>query len=1079
MPARAATSAFNRWLFLATALLVALTLLRPAPADAAFGFLGKWGTSGTGDLQFQAPFGIATGAAGEVYVADCQLDRVQKFDASGTFLTKWGSGPGTGTSQFNCARDVAVDATGVYVVDYYNNRVQKFTTSGAYVLQFDNAAHGVFDQPVSVAADGLGHVYVVDTSATDNSSQRVQRFDTNGTWQALIGAAGSGLGEYGKPYGVATDTTGAIYVSDQTNTRVVKFTAGGAAATVWGSFGSADGQFGGLQQGLDADASDDVYIADWDNNRVQKFSSTGAFLGKWGTTGSGDLQLEGPMDVASGPSSTLYIADAGNDRIVKYGEGAIALPTVQTGAATGVTSAAATLTGTVNPQGTATSYRFEYGTTTAYGATTTTVDAGAGSAPVAASAALTGRSPNTTYHYRLVALRGGVVVATGEDRTFTTWPDPGGATGCARAGHVVGTVSVCADQLTYDAGLWTASGGVRLNGGVVVGGALTIDDALQRITSAAGTSIGVDRAGGVVPWGTGRLEIDAHAVTDPVSGRSGLAKLDVYDFNRLLQTVIGGLTMNFLGSTGEYLDPADGGGLIFSVRPSFDLGAFINMQPVGSFALGVHAGASSSMRLLGGSLGWNGITLGGGWKIGLLKLEYQSGEDVWAFTGGAEFPFIASVGGIEVSGSLRAGALDALGIKLKTKGIPLGQTGIVLDTFGGSLKGLSDGPGNPLIISALTGGGWTPTGAPDPFNWILHIKDVTLTINTAGSGTLSGGVAILDGEGRLAKGTISFTIAISPFLASGAMNIDIHAVALGLSFAATATMNSQHFTGTGNVSGQLVGIDVASAGGILSDAGAGATTRLCIPWWRPPWHKCWNVGYGLRWANVASFPPDVDFIGGDLEQYRTVSASAARSGARAAAQERRFSVEDGRPLLYVTARATSRHTAFELVGPNGARYRLGAKRRDLYTEVRADGAVSAIVVYGPRPGIWRLRGLDLRKANVAVQEVASLGRLKPGRLSPRGSAKQPLRRSRVKRVTVTWSGRGLPRGTRVDVYVSSSKRAPGTRVARDLRATGARRVVLRAFKAKTNWVSLVARSEGIAFQRVTFGAPVRVSTTGG
>ena len=71
--------------------------------------------------------------------------------------------------------------------------------------------------------------------------------------------------------------------------------------------------------------------------------------------------------MATGPSSTVYIADANNDRIVKYGEGATALPTVVTGDATGVTWLVGNLNGTVNPQGTATSYYFEYGTTTSYG----------------------------------------------------------------------------------------------------------------------------------------------------------------------------------------------------------------------------------------------------------------------------------------------------------------------------------------------------------------------------------------------------------------------------------------------------------------------------------------------------------------------------------------------------------------------------------------------------------------------------------------------------------------------------------------------------------------------------------------
>ena len=110
----------------------------PAHALGTFGYLGQWGGPGSGNGKFQAPFGIATDASGNVYVADCMRHDVQKFDQSGLFLTKWGSGPAAGNGQCDCPRDVAVDASGVYVVDYYNNRVQKFDTTGGYLSQFDN-----------------------------------------------------------------------------------------------------------------------------------------------------------------------------------------------------------------------------------------------------------------------------------------------------------------------------------------------------------------------------------------------------------------------------------------------------------------------------------------------------------------------------------------------------------------------------------------------------------------------------------------------------------------------------------------------------------------------------------------------------------------------------------------------------------------------------------------------------------------------------------------------------------------------------------------------------------------------------
>lgn len=85
----------------------------------------------------------------------------------------------------------------------------------------------------------------------------------------------------------------------------------------------------------------------------------------------------------------------------------------------------ATLTGTVNPQGTAASYYFEYGLTTAYGSRipATDVSAGAGKANVAARATATGLRPSTVYHYRVRASNGGGIT-WGPDQSFTTGPNP-------------------------------------------------------------------------------------------------------------------------------------------------------------------------------------------------------------------------------------------------------------------------------------------------------------------------------------------------------------------------------------------------------------------------------------------------------------------------------------------------------------------------------------------------------------------------------------------------------------------------------------------------------------------------------
>lgn len=97
----------------------------------------------------------------------------------------------------------------------------------------------------------------------------------------------------------------------------------------------------------------------------------------------------------------------------------VAAPSVATTAATDVSSTGAKLNGSVNPNGRATSYHFEFGTTAGYGSRTADQPAGADIAAAAASAAITGLAPSATYHYRMVATSADGTSAGG-DVTFTT-----------------------------------------------------------------------------------------------------------------------------------------------------------------------------------------------------------------------------------------------------------------------------------------------------------------------------------------------------------------------------------------------------------------------------------------------------------------------------------------------------------------------------------------------------------------------------------------------------------------------------------------------------------------------------------
>ena len=99
--------------------------------------------------------------------------------------------------------------------------------------------------------------------------------------------------------------------------------------------------------------------------------------------------------------------------------GAASAPDAVTGAATGVGATAATVAGTVNPNGTATTYAFQYGPTTNYGLQTSTAQAGSGTSSVAEHATLGGLVSGTTYHYRVVATSA-AGTTSGADATFTT-----------------------------------------------------------------------------------------------------------------------------------------------------------------------------------------------------------------------------------------------------------------------------------------------------------------------------------------------------------------------------------------------------------------------------------------------------------------------------------------------------------------------------------------------------------------------------------------------------------------------------------------------------------------------------------
>lgn len=209
---------------------------------------------------------------------------------------------------------------------------------------------GEFRYPAGVAVNqATGDVYVADASQPDLSDgQRVSQFTADGafvrTWgwgvatgapalevctaDCLPGLRGSGPGQFAMELGtglalpqIAVDQAdGAVYVADNLNDRVQKFSGSGEFVDTFGETGGGDGQFS-LPQGVAVDpVSRDVYVADFNNNRVQRFSSDGTYLSQFGGPGNGDGQFAGPYRVAVDSSGRVYAVDRDNGRVQRFSD---------------------------------------------------------------------------------------------------------------------------------------------------------------------------------------------------------------------------------------------------------------------------------------------------------------------------------------------------------------------------------------------------------------------------------------------------------------------------------------------------------------------------------------------------------------------------------------------------------------------------------------------------------------------------------------------------------------------------------------------------------------------------------------
>jgi DNA-binding beta-propeller fold protein YncE len=166
-----------------------------------------------------------------------------------------------------------------------------FSHEGKYLRSW---GRGMFGNPHAIRADKENNIWI-----TDNGDHQVMKFTREGKLLMTLGIKGkSGADDktFFKPTDIAWAKNGDFYVSDgYGNSRVVKFDKNGKYLFAWGKRGSGPGEFR-LPHSIAVDSKDQVYVSDRENNRIQIFDKNGKFLKEWTHLGSAQNLFITPDD---------------------------------------------------------------------------------------------------------------------------------------------------------------------------------------------------------------------------------------------------------------------------------------------------------------------------------------------------------------------------------------------------------------------------------------------------------------------------------------------------------------------------------------------------------------------------------------------------------------------------------------------------------------------------------------------------------------------------------------------------------------------------------------------------------------
>jgi subtilisin family serine protease len=409
--------------------------------------------------EFDEPMGLAFAPSpgsgeghGGLLVADAGADRIQYIDwdnwrTAGTYGTS-----GSGKGQLDHPTDISLideyEEEGVVqaryaVVDSGNDRVQivdgdDLTSTVSYVTEFGKSGTkgGEFSEPTSAALDpSTGNI-----SVTDTGNNRVEQFLPDGSFIAQLGSGpGEGNKNFNGPLGIAYRDAGTAYVVDGGNDRVSLWKPGNPrpwpsqekTSQITAESALVTAMLNPKGPTITAYRVEYSPVAFWYEEEPYGSSTKVANI---------EMGSDQDYEIATSlkglyPNTTYrYRISATNGYGNTKGEDKrfttlSAPPVTSTESATDIGAGRAVLHGFVDPRGTQTSYYFEYGLTSSYGTKAPVPGTPeenyaslSGALPNASESvgwAISELSPETTYHYRIVASNS-AGTAYGGDKTVTT-----------------------------------------------------------------------------------------------------------------------------------------------------------------------------------------------------------------------------------------------------------------------------------------------------------------------------------------------------------------------------------------------------------------------------------------------------------------------------------------------------------------------------------------------------------------------------------------------------------------------------------------------------------------------------------